>query len=79
MHKLAITDHAIKENHIINWAEAKAIDKERFQGARTVREAIWIRRTDKTMNRDEGAYQLARGYDCLTAMPSISQLQHTSV
>jgi len=27
-HKSAITDHAVKENHVINWDKAKVVDRE---------------------------------------------------
>ena len=77
--KSAITEHMMRENHVIDWAKAKAIDKERVYKARIIREAIWIRRTPNTMNRDEGAYQLARAYDTLTTTPSSGQVLQTSV
>jgi len=27
-HKSAITDHAVEENHVIDWDEAKVVDRE---------------------------------------------------
>jgi len=46
------------ENHVIDWASAKVIDRESDKAGRLIREAIWIRKTDN-MNRDEGSYQLS--------------------
>ena len=61
MHKSAITDHMIQENHVANWAEVKVLDQDQDTNARRVREAIWIRRHN-TMNRDEGAYTTTQVY-----------------
>ena len=52
--KSAITDHVCNENHVIDWANAKVIDRESDKAGRLIREAIWIRKTDN-MNRDGGA------------------------
>ena len=54
MNKSAITDHVAKENHIIDWENAKILDKEENKKARWIKEAIWIRSKDNTMNRDGG-------------------------
>jgi len=56
--KSAFTDHVCSENHVIDWANAKVIDRESGKAGRLIREAIWIRKTDN-MNRDEGSYQLS--------------------
>jgi len=56
--KSAITDHVCNENHAIDWANAKVIDRESYKAGRLIREAIWIRKTDN-MNRDERSYQLS--------------------
>ena len=39
---------------MIDWANAKVIDRESDKAGRLIREVIWIRKTD-TMNLDEGA------------------------
>ena len=62
--KSAITDHVCNENHVIDWANAKVIDRESDKAGRLIREAIWIRKTDN-MNRDEGSYQLSHVWDKL--------------
>ena len=40
----ALTDHAVKDNHVIDWESAKIIDKEREDHARGIKEAIPIRK-----------------------------------
>jgi len=62
--KSAITDHVCNENHVIDWANAKVIDRESDKAGRLIREVIWIRKTDN-MNRDEGSYQLSYTWDKL--------------
>jgi len=62
--KSAITDHVCNENHVVDWAKAKVIDRESDKAGRLIREAIWIRKTDN-MNRDEGSYQLSHVWDKL--------------
>jgi len=62
--KSAITDHVCNENHMIDWANAKMIDRESDKAGRLIREAIWIRKTDN-MNPDEGIYQLSHVWDKL--------------
>jgi len=52
------------ENHVIDWENAKVIDREADKAGRLIREAIWIRKTDN-MNRDEGSYQLSHVWDKL--------------
>ena len=59
----ALTDHAMTENHIIDWEGAKIIDKERNRRTRQLNEAVWIRKTKTPMNRDEGSYELPHVYD----------------
>ena len=64
--KSAISDHVARENHVINWDDAKILGKEHDKRAREVREAIEIRkRGAKTLNRDEGTYLLSHVYDPL--------------
>ena len=40
---------------MIDWENAKVIDREADKAGRLIREALWIRKTDN-MNRDEGSY-----------------------
>ena len=71
--KSAVADHAIFLNHVIDWDRAKVIDRESNRMDRWIREAEKIRKDlDKSMNRDEGSYQLSHIYDYLlfaTATP----------
>jgi len=62
--KSAITDRVCNENHVIDWANAKVIDRESDKAGRLTRQAIWIRKTDN-MNQDEGSYQLSHVWDKL--------------
>ena len=39
----AITDHAMQENHLIDWESARIIEKERDDKARGIKEAVHIR------------------------------------
>ena len=49
---------------MIDWENAKVIDRESDKAGRLIREAIWIRKTDN-MNRNEGSYQLSHVWDKL--------------
>ena len=49
----ALTDHSVKENHVINWESARIVEKERDDLARGIKEAIYIRKLPN-LNRDEG-------------------------
>ena len=49
---------------MIDWENAKVVDRESDKAGRLIREAIWIRKTDN-MNRDEGSYQLSHAWDKL--------------
>jgi len=40
----ALTDHAVQENHVINWADALVIDRESDRSVRWIKEAIHIRK-----------------------------------
>jgi len=69
-HKSAITDHVVEENHVADWQGVKILTREPNTTNRQIREAIWIRKK-KTMNRDEGGYQLSNVYNSLLqARPS---------
>jgi hypothetical protein len=78
-HKSAITDHLAQENHVIDWEGTKIIDREGHRTTRQVKEAIWIRRSKNTMNRDEGAYNLSHVYDSLVTLPPSGQTERPSV
>ena len=57
-------DHVCNENHVIDWENAKVVDRECDKAGRLIREAIWIRKTDN-MNSDKGSYQLSHIWDKL--------------
>ena len=62
--KSAITDHARKENHVIDWEESRVVTKESDRLSRWIREAIAIRKTrNKAINRDIETYSLSHLYD----------------
>jgi len=64
--KSAFTDHALQENHVINWSDASVIDREPDRATRWIKEAIHIRKEgQQAMNREEGSYQLSHAYNCL--------------
>ena len=58
-HKSVITDHAVVENHVIDWDKAKVVDREAQQHTRWIKEALWIRKTAICMNQEAGSYQLS--------------------
>ena len=65
-HKSAITDHALQENHVIDWEGVKIMDRESDRKRRWIKEAIAIRKEEgKTINRDEGQYFLPGLYNPL--------------
>jgi len=62
--KSALTDHALQENHVINWVDASVIDRKSDRPTRWIKEAIHIRKEgQRAMNREEGSYQLSHAYD----------------
>ena len=65
MHKSAITDHMTQQNHIVDWAGAKFIDRDPDWRTRGINKAILIRKTKDSMNRDEGRYRLSHICDNL--------------
>ena len=65
VHKSAITDHVMDNNHIIDWGEAKIVGRESDRYKRWIKEAITIRKQGTTMNRDEGQYNLSHVFDDL--------------
>ena len=64
--KSAVSDHAARTNHVIDWDGTKIIGKEHHKRSREVREAMEIRkRGNKVLNREEGTYLLSHLYDPL--------------
>jgi len=59
-HKSAITDHAVEENHVIDWDKTKVVDREVQRQTRWIKEALLIRKTPMCMDRDAGSYQLSQ-------------------
>ena len=54
----ATAEHAVGQNYVLGWEQAKQIDKEADRTTRWLKKLIWIRsRGDDTMNKDEGAYK----------------------
>ncbi|XP_071944797.1 uncharacterized protein [Antedon mediterranea] len=64
LHKSAITDHAIGNDHIPNW-NARVIEKEAQTDKRKIKESICIRKRPHNINRDIGGYDLPHTYDSL--------------
>ena len=55
-----MADHAVQNNYIIDWDNAKILGKECNMSIRRICESMWIRkRGPQGMNRDEGAYFLS--------------------
>ena len=62
--KSALTDHASRDNHMINWSQATILDMEYDRSTRWIKEAVHIRKEGRnSMNRDEGSYTLSHTYD----------------
>ena len=65
-HKSAITNHVAQANHIVNWENARILDRDANQFSRRIRESIEIRKKGaKAINRDEGIYTLDHVYNSL--------------
>jgi len=62
-HKSAITDHAVEENHVMDWDSAEVVTREANRQTRWIKEALWIGKTPTCMNRDAGSYQLSHTWD----------------
>jgi len=62
-HKSAITDQAVEDNHVIDWDNAKVVDREAQQQTRWTKEAFWIRKTPICINQDAESYQLSHTWD----------------
>ena len=61
--KSAISDHCKRENHLMNWDAAKVIRTESNTFYLWIGEVEIRKRDPKTVNRDEGAYQLSHTWD----------------
>jgi len=72
-HKSAITDHAVEENHVIDWDKVKVVDREAQRQTRWIKEALWIRKTAICMNRDTGSYRLSQTWDQVIFRSSCKQ------
>ena len=53
------------KDHVIDWEEAGIVGREANRYKRWIKEAIAIRKQGKTMNRDEGQYNLSHVFDDL--------------
>ena len=74
VHKSAVTDHVVEQNHVIGWDRARVIGTEQNRYNRWVKEAMEIRkRRGATMNRDEGQYFLSHAYDELLLEQSLKK------
>ena len=72
-HKSVITDHAVEENHVINWNKAKLVAREAQRQTRWIKDALLIRKTPMCINRDAESYQLNHIWDqviCRSCAPS---------
>ena len=58
-HKSALTDHAVEQNHVIDWDSAEVVARKTQRQTRWIKEALWIRKTPTCMNRVAGSYQLS--------------------
>ena len=58
-HKSAITDHVCQKNNIMNLEASEIVAQESAKFKRWIKETICIRSNTRTMNRDEGTYQLS--------------------
>ena len=51
-HKSAITDHAVEENHVIDWDSTEVVAREAQRQTRWIKEALWIRKNAWTGTQD---------------------------
>ena len=64
IHKSAIMDHMVQQNHLPNWNNVKVLSQDTDNATRRIREAIWIRQKP-SLNWDKGAYHPSHLYDDL--------------
>jgi len=70
--KSGIKDHAVEENHVIDWDKVKVVDREAQRQTRWIKESLWIRKTPICMNWDAGSYQLGHTRDQVISMSRAS-------
>ena len=63
--KSMITDHAVQESHVIDWKEAKVIDKGSKYKPVGYEKPPGLERAVQVSNRAQGAYSLSHGYEHL--------------
>ena len=56
--KSALTDHATRSNHMIDWDNTTIVGREDIRLRRQIRETIRIRQEIRPLNRDQGSYDL---------------------
>ena len=56
-------DHTTTENHLIDLEGVNVVDRESHRRRSLMKEAIWMRKTNAAINRDEGNYELPHVYD----------------
>ena len=56
-----VAEHVMDTNHEIDWS-VKVLDRDSNQRKRLVREAVWIRKTHPSMNREQG-FELSKAYN----------------
>ena len=56
--KSALTDHATRNNHVIDWDNTTIVGREDIRLRRQIRETIRIRQEIRPLNRDQGSYDL---------------------
>ena len=78
-HKSAITDHALQNNHIIDWDHSKILCNDNNRNSRWIRESISIRKEPKCMNRDCGQFQLDHMYTPILRRRPIGVTRHRDV
>ena len=52
-----------EENHVIDWNSAEVVAMEAQRQTRWIKEALWIRKTPRFIDRDAGSYQLCHTWD----------------
>ena len=72
----SVAEHAVLQNHIIDWEGSDSLAKDNTWSTRRIRESIWIKRKGgvntqhKLLNEDDGAYKLSNLYDQLISVTS---------